>query len=225
MGVGPQRPPPHGRRGGPSGMRAFVSLRAGDLFAFGKGAPPAEPDDPLSRLSIEALETSLKGVGGKLRFVKSDARHLTLKFLGELEPGDARQVSQALEAVSKGFAPFPLGALGVGFFPNAIRPKVVWVGFDDPAIQLRRLHEAVEKAMEPLGLAEPGQAFVPHVTVARVVEAPAGPALAQAVDPLVRTRFGWTQAEGLDFWESTLKKGGPVYRKISEHAFRGPAPP
>ncbi len=205
-------------------MRAFVSLGAGDLFAFGKGAPSADPEDPLSRLSIEALEASLKGVGGKLRFVKSDSRHLTLKFLGDLEPADARAVSQALASASKGFAPFPLGALGVGFFPNALRPKVIWVGFDDPEKQLKRLHEAVEEALLPLGLGEPLEAFVPHVTVARVVEAPPGPALAEAVDPLVRTRFGWTRAEGLDFWESTLRKGGPVYRKISEHAFLAPAP-
>ncbi len=205
-------------------MRAFVSLRAGDLFAFGRGAPSAHPDDPLSRLSIEALETSLKGAGGKLRFVKADSRHLTLKFLGDLESSDAHAVSQALEAALKGFAPFPVGALGVGFFPNALRPKVIWVGFDDPERQLKPLHDAVEKALEPLGLGEAGEAFVAHVTIARVVEAPAGPALAQAVDPLVRTRFGWTQADGLEFWESTLRKGGPVYRKISEHAFRGPAP-
>lgn len=206
------------------GMRAFVSLRAGDLFAFGKGAPQADPDDPLSRLSIESLETSLKGVGGKLRFVKADSRHLTLKFLGDLDPAAALQVSQALEGASEGFGPFPVGPLGVGFFPNALRPKVIWVGLDDPKKQIERLHEAIGKALEPLGLAVPGEAFVPHVTVARVVEAPPGPALALAVDPLVRTRFGWARADGLEFWESTLQKGGPIYRKISEHRFPAPAP-
>lgn len=225
MWRGPQRPSADGRRGGSCGaVRAFVSLGAGDLFAFGRGAPQADPDDPLSRLSVEALEASLKGVGGKLRFVKADSRHLTLKFLGNLEAQRAREVSQALEGASKAFHPFPVGARGVGFFPNALRPKVIWVGLEDPAAELKRLHAAVEEALGPLGLGEPGEAFVPHVTVARVVEAPPGPALAQAVDPLVHTRFGWTQAEGLDFWESTLTKGGPVYRRISHHAFRAPAP-
>lgn len=202
-------------------MRAFVSLRAGDLFAFGPGAPSVEPDDPLSRLSVEALETSLKGAGGKLRFVRAESRHLTLKFLGEIEPGNAKPISEALEKVVKGFEPFPAGAFGVGFFPNAIRPKVIWVGVDDPKKQVEPLHAAVDKALEPLGFERGREAFVPHVTVARVTEAPPGDALAQAVDPLVQARFGWSQATGLDFMESSLKQGGAVYRTVSKHLFQG----
>lgn len=202
-------------------MRAFVSLRAGDLFAIGPGAPSTDPDGPLSRISVEALETSLKGAGGKLRFVRAESRHLTLKFLGEIEAGNAKPISEALEKVAKGFAPFPVGALGVGFFPKAIRPKVIWVGLDDPTKQVSPLHAALDKALEPLGFERGREAFVPHITVARVTEAPPGDGLAQAVDPLLRTRFGWSQATGLDFMESNLKQGGAVYRTVSKHLFEG----
>src|SRR5712664_825356 len=145
-------------------MRAFVSLRAGDLFAFGPGAPPAEPDDPLSRLSVEALETSLKGAGGKLRFVRPEARHLTLRFLGDTEEATAKEIAGALDPVARGFKPFPLGALGVGFFPNAVRPRVIWVGVDDPQRQVAPLHAAVEKALEPLGFERAAEAYLPHIT-------------------------------------------------------------
>ncbi len=200
-------------------MRAFVSLRAGDLFEFAKGAPPPDPEDPLSRASIEALEISLKGAGGKLRFVRGESRHLTLRFLGEIEPSAARGVSEALERAVRGFGPFPVGPLGVGFFPNAVRPKVVWVGVDDPDRQVAPLYAAVEAALKPAGFEGSGDTFVPHITVARVTEVPPGQALAQAVDPYVHTRFGWAQATGLDFFESSLKKGGAVYRLISKHAF------
>lgn len=202
-------------------MRAFVSLRAGDLFAFSPGAPAPDPDDPLSRFSVEALETSLKGAGGRLRIVRAESRHLTLKFLGEIADGDAKPVSQALDGVVKGFKPFPVGALGVGFFPNAIRPRVIWVGVDDPRRQVAPLHKAVDVALAPLGFERGGEVFVPHITLARVTEAPPGDALAQAVDPLVHSRFGWTQATGLDFMESTLKQGGAVYKAVSKHLFAG----
>lgn len=202
-------------------MRAFVSLRAGDLFSFGAGAPPSDPDDPLSRLSVEALETSLKGVGGKLRFVRPEARHLTLRFLGDTAEATAKEISAALDKAARGFKPFHLGALGVGFFPNAVRPRVIWVGVDDPEKQVAPLHAAVAAALEPLGFERAAEAFVPHITVARVAEAPPGHALAQAVDPLVRSRFGWAQATGVDLIESRLQKGGAVYRPISKHLFQG----
>ena len=210
-----------GFKGRGSRVRAFVSLKAGDLFAFGRGAPPIDRDDPLSRLSIEALDAALKGAGGALRFVRPESRHLTLRFLGEVDAAASRTVSEALERAVRPFRPFPVGALGVGFFPNALRAKVIWVGLDDPKKQLQPLHAAVEKALAPLGLTGQGESFVPHVTVARVSEAPALHALAQAVDPLVHTRFGWSEAAGVEFIESQLKKGGPVYRTISSHAFGG----
>ncbi len=202
-------------------VRAFVSLKAGDLFAFGRGAPAADPDDPLSRLSVEALDGALKGAGGALRFVRPESRHLTLRFLGEVDAGASRSISEALERTVSAFKPFPVGALGVGFFPNAVRPKVIWVGLDDPKKQLMPLHEAMEEALGPLGLERTSEPFVPHVTVARVTEPPTPHALAQAVDPLVHTRFGWSEAAGLEFIESQLKKGGPVYRTISKHPFGG----
>jgi len=200
-------------------MRAFVALQAGDWFEFGPGAPPADADDPLSRLSVEALENSLKGAGGKLRFVKPDARHLTLKFLGDIEPSAAKEISAALVRAVKGTQPFPAGARGVGFFPNARRPKVVWVGIDDPEKRIAGLHDAVDRELEALGHERHQGPFVPHITVARVAEIPPGEGLARAVDPLVDTRFGWARAAGIEFIESTLKPGGPVYRAISKHPF------
>lgn len=202
-------------------MRVFIALQAVDLFAFGPGAPAADPDDPLSRLSVEEVEKSLQGAGGKLRFVKPQARHLTLKFLGEVEAGTTTGVSGALDRAVRGIAPFPVGTRGVGFFPNARRPKVIWVGVDDPEKRIQPLHVAVDKEVAALGFEKGAEGFVPHVTIARVLGASSGEALARAVDPLVDTRFGWTRATGVDFWESTLTPSGPIYRLISGHLFTG----
>jgi 2'-5' RNA ligase len=200
-------------------MRAFVSLMAGDLFSFGPGAPASDPDDPLSRLSVEELEKALKGAGGKLRFVAPQARHLTLKFLGDVEAGATKEMSAALGRVVANLAPFPVSARGVGFFPNAGRPRVIWVGLEDPEHQLKGLHGAVEAALAKVGGPRSEGTFVPHVTVARVVEAPPSELLARAVDPLVATRFGWSTARGVELVRSTLTPRGPVHETLSKHPF------
>lgn len=202
-------------------MRAFVSLAAGDLFSFGAGAPPADPDDALSRLSVEELEKALKSAGGKLRFVSHQSRHLTIKFLGDVDDGLRGEIAAALGRAVASTAPFPVGARGVGFFPNAHHPKVIWVGLDDPDHRLVPLHDAIDAALGKLGVERASGTFVPHVTVARVVKAPPSELLARAVDPLVATRFGWTTARGVELVRSTLTPKGPVYETLSEHPFPG----
>jgi 2'-5' RNA ligase len=201
--------------GGETSVRAFISLRTGDLFG---GAPGQDGG------GIEALEAALKGAGATLRFVKSDARHMTLRFFGDLESARASEVGRAVAEVAKRQRPFPVASLGVGFFPNAVRPRVVWVGVEDRQAQLPPLHRALAEALRPLGLEGGEEAFVPHITIARVSRAPPGPALADALDPFVHARFGASTAAGLDFIESTLKAGGPVYRTAASHAFAAGGP-
>jgi 2'-5' RNA ligase len=205
-------------------VRAFVSLRAGDLFAFGPGAPESEPEEGNARLSVSDLEKALLGTGGRFRFVAPAARHLTLKFLGDVDEGLTRDLGKALAAAASTSAPFPVGARGVGFFPNAHRAKVIWVGLDDPDRRIAPLHEAIEASFEGAGVERTAGGFVPHITVARVVRAPPGELLARAVDPLVATRFGWSRAEGVELVQSTLTPKGPVYKTLSRHPFgRGTA--
>jgi 2'-5' RNA ligase len=194
-------------------VRAFISLKTGDLFKRPRpGRAPAETD---TAESIEALEAALKGTAGSLRFVKDDARHLTLRFFGDLDQARQGEVARTVSEVAGSQKPFAIAPQGVGFFPNAVRPKVVWVGVEDLDGRIQPLHRALDEALKKVGLEGSGEAFVPHITVARVTRAPPGPALADAVDPFVNARFGGGEAEGLEFIESTLQKGGPVYRRIA----------
>ena len=201
------------RLDGDDRVRAFISLKTGDLFKPRRpGRPTAEGAEAES---IEALEAALKGTAGSLRFVKDDARHLTLRFFGDLSEARQGEVARAVAEVAASQTPFAIAPKGVGFFPNAVRPKVVWVGVEDLDLRIPPLHAALDEALRKVGLEGGGQAFVPHITVARVTRAPPGPALADAVDPFVNARFGGGEVEGLEFIESTLQKGGPVYRQIA----------
>ena len=61
---------------------------------------------------------------------------------------------------------FELTPRGVGFFPNARRPRIAWVGFEESE-PLRRLQAAVEAAIRDSGLEPESKRFHPHVTVTR----------------------------------------------------------
>lgn len=113
------------------------------------------------------------------RWVASDALHVTLAFLGEVEIARVSRISGALESVAVDQAPFEIHAVGLGTFGPPSRPRVLWASIahrEDDA--LARLHAATAAALAPLGYAPEARAFTPHITLARAGDPRGDPALA-----------------------------------------------
>lgn len=114
------------------------------------------------------------GVPGA-RWEAREKLHLTLRFLGELDGGTARAVAEALGDVQQ--PRFELAVRGVGHFPPRGEPRSLWAGVDDPA-PLHALHDRIERVLARLGLPRDERKFAPHVTLARLREAPRGRVMA-----------------------------------------------
>ncbi len=65
-------------------------------------------------------------------------------------------------------APFELEVRGAGAFPNAARPRTVWLGAGEGAEQMVLLHDRVEAALAELGYREEHRRFQVHLTIGRV---------------------------------------------------------
>ncbi len=114
------------------------------------------------------------GVPGA-RWEARDKLHLTLRFLGELDGGTARAVAEGLAAVTQ--PRFELGVRGVGHFPPRGEPRSLWAGVDDPT-PLHALHDRIERVLIRIGVPADTRKFAPHVTLARLRDAPRGRVLA-----------------------------------------------
>ncbi len=122
--------------------------------------PPEDARDRLAGLSI--------GLPGA-NWVEPDNIHLTLRFIGEVDGAIARDVDMALDGVS---APgFDLTLAGVGHFETKGVPRAVWVGVERNAA-LAGLQQKIESALQRIGLPPEGRRFTPHVTLARLANAP-----------------------------------------------------
>jgi len=122
--------------------------------------PSAPVRDALARLS--------HGVPGA-KWVAPEQFHLTLRFIGEVDGGMLDEIAEALGDVE---APaFTLALDGVGHFPPRGAPRVLWAGVNDDAA-LGRLHERIEARLRWLGVAPDRRGFAPHVTLARLKQAP-----------------------------------------------------
>ncbi|MCH7607047.1 MAG: RNA 2',3'-cyclic phosphodiesterase [Chloroflexi bacterium] len=115
--------------------------------------------------SIERLRSSL---GDAYRWVRPEAVHLTLRFLGNVEQERVAELAAALEAAVGPLAAFELRLDGTGVFPNARAPSVVWAGLGGESAALVRLVAAVGTATAGVGEPAESRPYVPHLTLGRV---------------------------------------------------------
>lgn len=102
-----------------------------------------------------------------VRWVASDAMHITLKFLGEVSTHREDSVAESLEVAAEGISPFILHLRGFGAFPDPRRAKVIWVGCDT-SLQIEQLQRQVEENMSQVGFPKEKRSFHPHITLGRV---------------------------------------------------------
>ena len=147
----------------------------------------------------------------KIRWVKYGQFHITLKFLGELEPGVIAQVKDSLMPL-KNFEPFTIELSYIGAFPNLNSPKVIWLSGDKGARELTQLSRRVNEVLyEEVDLAKDEKRFKPHLTLARVKDE-------RLTEELIRKlgevkNFSWVCDE-LFLMRSELTPKGPIYTEL-----------
>lgn len=116
------------------------------------------PDQLRSRLAM--LRAGLRGA----RWVDPDNFHITVRFVGNVDQGTAREFDHALTQIRH--EPFDLTVEGLGSFGER-KPRAVWAGvvLNEPLLALQRAHE---RAARTAGLPPETRNFKPHVTLARL---------------------------------------------------------
>lgn len=99
------------------------------------------------------------------RWVQPDALHLTLRFLGHLEPSKLERVQRRLLSVRG--APFTLALDGRGTFGSRSAPRVVWLALGEGIEDCRALADRLEAACQAAGMEPEPRGFRAHVTLAR----------------------------------------------------------
>jgi 2'-5' RNA ligase len=182
----------------PMGKRLFVSV---DL-----------PDDLAD--DVAAVQEAFRDASG-LNFTDPGQAHVTVKFLGDTPPRKADPLCETLAEAAAVADVYPFEATygGLGVFPSLDYISVVWLGVDEGAEEMVRLHEAVEERTTAMGFDEEDHEFTPHVTLARMDHAGGK----ELVQELVRERdptVGTTRVEALRLTESELGPDGPEYSTV-----------
>jgi 2'-5' RNA ligase len=98
------------------------------------------------------------------RWIDPECHHITLRFIGDIPEGLAREIAYELEGVEA--KPFQLRLSGCGVF-GGNKPHTLYAGVEDNA-DLKRLQAIHERICQVLGLPAEPRKFTPHVTLARL---------------------------------------------------------
>ncbi len=148
-----------------------------------------------------------------IRWELPDKHHITLKFLDSVPETEVPDVRQAIENVGKVTPPFEMTLEGTGIFPDAKRPRVIWLGVSTGRSELARIVKNLDSALSTLSFPKEKRAFHPHCTIGRIKHF--GDAR-RAVGQAVASSFGpvtWT-VEEITLYESILSPTGSTYRPV-----------
>ncbi len=158
----------------------------------------------------------LAGLGGGVpgaRWTEPENLHLTLRFIGEVPDDTAADIDSALSEIE---APgFDLVLDGVGMYGSSRQPRILWAGVERSE-PLLHLQGKVESALVRHGLPAEERKFSPHVTLARLKDAPRE-RVGRFLEERGLFRAGPVRVGHFTLYRSLLGKGGAVYEALREY--------
>lgn len=148
---------------------------------------------------------------GTIAWVQPKIYHVTLNFLGALEPAQTAAVRALVDQVAAQAKPFDFRLRGLEAVPPKGRPRVVWANVIEPTGELAALQERLTAGLEGLGIPREDRLYLPHVTVARIKFTTASRAIRADVESLAQEDFGSAQAREVIVFTSDLTADGPVH--------------
>jgi 2'-5' RNA ligase len=172
---------------------------------------------PAVRQSLGEFLTVLRALSSQPRWVRTDNLHITLKFIGEVQPEKLGDIRVALSAVHSDRS-VALDFRGVGFFPNEKRPRVFWAGVE-ASTNLEQLAGDIDRSLEKLGVPPGKRPFSPHLTLARFEPPGLLEKLRAAIQENAKREFGSFAVGEFHLIESKLKPGGAEYTTLETFPF------
>ncbi|PTQ85036.1 2'-5' RNA ligase [Trichococcus patagoniensis] len=182
-------------------MRVFIGVRLPDVIK-----------EQLGAVQEEVKRASLKG-----SFTDPDNFHLTIRFIGEVNPEQKGAIEAALICCTADQVPFLVETDGWGYFLKKNK-WIIWLGIKENG-QLHQLYDQLnaELLVQATTVADE-VAFIPHLTLGR------GIVLSQEWETLSKVPLPSEQkipVTALTLFESVRVNGKLVYRPIADFPFNG----
>jgi 2'-5' RNA ligase len=166
--------------------------------------------------TIGNVQEKIKSYGLKIRWVRTENIHLTLKFLGNIKETDTEKIARAVSESVKDYQPILLAVKGVGVFPGIKRPRVIWLGISKQLDLLTGLQKTLDEKLEIMGFPKEKRPFKGHLTLGRIKDKIDPKRLHDVLKEFTQFESEHFFADRIILYKSELKPKGAVYTKLSE---------
>lgn len=178
------------------------------------------PIDPRVAAAVDRIARWIRDATDmRASWVRSENYHVTVRFLGEIDPPFTGELEAAARRITRTLEPFDLSLEQVGCFPSVERARVLWIGGDAPPAY-RGLASSLRYELSRLDVPPDRKPVVAHVTLARIKGRP-DPSLAEVVRRCDVPDDLATRADRLTLMESVLTPTGAVYTPLFTTPFGG----
>jgi 2'-5' RNA ligase len=150
------------------------------------------------------------------KWVKPEAMHLTLKFLGEVKDQKVAELCNIVKGVAACHKSFELDIEQLGYFGGK-RPKVLWVGTGEGGDDLRCLAKELEQQLALVGWPEDTRDFSGHLTLCRIRNPIAGIELVKISEQYKDLKLGTISADSVSVYQIQLTPTGPIYSLLGNY--------
>lgn len=174
-----------------------------------------EAREAAARLA-DRLRGSDRGKG--VRWVRPEAYHLTLRFLGNVDRDAIAGLAERVAEEVAPLAPFAIHLGGALVFPSPRNPRVVALAVE-PEADLAFLAERVECGVVASGLPAERRRFRAHLTLGRVRNR-----RFPSVDEEASIACPAFPVDEIVLFQSDLQRSGAIYTPLERIALRGRSP-
>ncbi len=177
--------------------------------------------DEATKESIRELTARLKKIDSGIKWVRPEAMHLTLRFLGNMDKDDVELAGEAMEETAAGLSPVQVVVAGHGTFPPGKKPRVVWLGLKKGGDELYSIYERLEESLQAKGLGPADKAFKPHLTLGRVKSPKGVNRMLKELEEVGDRVIGEFTAGEITLFKSELRPSGAVYTELKKAKLGG----